>query len=428
MKSFTMTTFVLSILCIGSIYAAPVKEQSVINVAKNHAYLTTGKDFTVKAILQEKDFFPDVKAFTAKLVKNEKEFNDTVHSTGNMAFIKNVTNRDSKAIEPLINLVQLEPTGWLLISNDDVAKPLLGYSYDSNMSIDNLPIQAKELIAIYRLQMKHAKAMNGRPSASISDKWSYLGADNNTFKQENASEVDFSMFRTTDRDIPPLMQTAWNQDMFYNAYCPTAHYPMHGYDGRTPTGCTATAMAQIMRYHQWHSQGVGSTNYVYWDSLAQWNYLFVNHNVTFNWSLMPSTLTTYNNEVANLMYQAGTAAYMQYTDTASSASMSDANNALVHHFNYLTNGLVYRSSTNEFMWELTMVISLVSERPILYAGCSSECHAFVVDGYDYAPERLFHVNLGWGGYGNDYFTLENVTEGLSYISSQKAIFQIRPNI
>ena len=47
----------------------------------------------------------------------------------------------------------------------------------------------------------------------------------------------------------PLLGTRWGQGCGYNSYCP--YNPESPYCFRCPTGCVATAMAQVMRYWQY---------------------------------------------------------------------------------------------------------------------------------------------------------------------------------
>ena len=52
------------------------------------------------------------------------------------------------------------------------------------------------------------------------------------------------------KTVTPLLKSKWGQSEPYNELC---GYPY--------TGCVATAMAQIMRYHRWPAQGKGENGY-----------------------------------------------------------------------------------------------------------------------------------------------------------------------
>lgn len=78
---------------------------------------------------------------------------------------------------------------------------------------------------------------------------------------------------------------------------------------------------------------------------------------------------------------------------------------------------------------------LDASRPIIYAGFGSSGnsgHCFVIDGYD--SNNYFHINWGWGGYQDGYFTLDAMDplglgtgggEG-SYNANQQALIGVQP--
>ncbi len=75
------------------------------------------------------------------------------------------------------------------------------------------------------------------------------GATNSTVTAQSASQ------RSDYPIIQPLVKTQWNQSTPYNDLCPE-------YQGeKCVTGCVATAMAQIMKYHNYPAQGKGSHSY-----------------------------------------------------------------------------------------------------------------------------------------------------------------------
>ena len=86
--------------------------------------------------------------------------------------------------------------------------------------------------------------------------------------------------------VGPLLTSTWNQRGPYNGNCPM------GDGGRTVTGCLATAVAQILNYHEWPSSGTGTFTY-HWDgdqscggSVGGGN-LTANFNDPYDWLRMP---------------------------------------------------------------------------------------------------------------------------------------------
>ena len=190
----------------------------------------------------------------------------------------------------------------------------------------------------------------------------------------------------THADISPLIKTQWNQNTPYNKYCATE-------SGETcPTGCVATAVAQIMYYHKWPE--------------------------TFNWDAMKTSYTSEDagdavEAVAKLMADVGEKVYMQYGAESSSAHDMDACEALRIRYGYSENtNYIERSCYTAKGWDEVIYNELAANRPVFYGGLSASSgqgivgHAFILDGYQ-AKNGVgyFHVNWGWGGSSDDYFLI-----------------------
>ena len=190
----------------------------------------------------------------------------------------------------------------------------------------------------------------------------------------------------THADISPLIKTQWNQNTPYNKYCATE-------SGETcPTGCVATATAQIMYYHKWPE--------------------------TFNWDAMKTTYSSDDtgeavDAVAKLMADVGEKVYMQYGSESSSAYEYDACEALRIRYGYSENtNYIERSCYTAKGWDEVIYNELAANRPVFYVGRSASSgqgivgHAFILDGYQ-AKDGVgyFHVNWGWGGSSDDYFLI-----------------------
>ena len=89
-----------------------------------------------------------------------------------------------------------------------------------------------------------------------------------------------------------MITSTWGQDTPYNMYCPEQNGEL------CPTGCVATALAQIMRYNRWPDTGTGSKDGTDFSS------------ITFNWDAMTDRYSTGSSEeskdaVARLMRTVG---------------------------------------------------------------------------------------------------------------------------
>ena len=236
----------------------------------------------------------------------------------------------------------------------------------------------------------------------------------------------------------PLLTTAWGQKRSndgidcsaYNHFvdttsstCPTITYPCD----TCPTGCVATAMAQIMKY---------------------WNYpVYIPNKVEqYDWCNMPDSLicegnpkyATERNAIAHLMADCGKAAKMKYCkyDCQSFAWPIDARDGLVDTFGYHSDAIRrLRSSHSTKTWKKMLIEDISSGRPVLYGGVSWKSngydwggHAFVCDGYNEHTDK-FHFN--WGNYGGNnaiWCSVDSIIEGLNnWNHFERAVFNIHPS-
>ncbi|MBO7294303.1 MAG: C10 family peptidase, partial [Bacteroidaceae bacterium] len=214
--------------------------------------------------------------------------------------------------------------------------------------------------------------------------------------------------------ITPMLTTLWNQGSPYNDAC-----PLQG-SARTYTGCTATALAQVMKYHEWPAEQTTAipayttpSAKIYVPELAP---------TTFRWSEMQDDYhySDYATAVAELMRYCGQALYSDYTASSTSAAMTDIPQALYNYFGYDAGVRhLYQADYPLSEWEEIIYAELQAGRPVIHAGTSLDAgHAFVCDGYDGAG--MFHFNWGWGGMYDGYFKLSLLTPGVGGIGSGSA--------
>jgi hypothetical protein len=206
--------------------------------------------------------------------------------------------------------------------------------------------------------------------------------------------------------VANFVKTQWGQGVPYNQKCPKQG------STRTPTGCIATAMAQVMRYYEWPSQGQGMGSYTIGDATDQPVYEAVDG--IYDWGNMPivpysfSTRLVIRNAVSTLMYDCGKASKMNYNTEGSGAQDWDQALALARNFQYdsLSMRRCERFLFSEAEWLRLISSELQARRPVLYTG-SSEAdggHAFLLSGMD-ASGRVY-VNWGWEGYCDGYYAID----------------------
>lgn len=206
-------------------------------------------------------------------------------------------------------------------------------------------------------------------------------------------------------EITPMIKTKWDQGAPYNDLCPEV-------DGkRSVTGCVATAMAQVLNWHQWPEKGTGSYSYTWNDETLKFNY----GATTFDWANMTDTYGDNSTEaqkkaVATLMYACGVAANMNYSPVESGAVMEYVPSKLVDYFNYDKSvSLMLRELYDADSWNDAIYRQLEGSGPVIYCGQSNEGgHCFVCDGY---ADGYFHINWGWSGLDDGYFLLSILDPG-----------------
>lgn len=275
-----------------------------------------------------------------------------------------------------------EQSAYVIVSGDDRMKPVLGYSDNGSFITENLPVNILGWLELYNA----AYAQLGNAERAVTE-------------PKLLTKTSFPA------SVSPLLGSiCWDQSEPYNNTCPL-------YQGeRCVTGCVATAMAMILKYHEYPVKGKGTHSYKTPNGIeCSFDY----GNTTFDWdNMLPqyegNYSTTQANAVAQLMSASGIAVDMGYSPYASGAYSHLVGKALIDYFGYDGNlGLVFRQFFTSAEW-MNMIKSEISEkRPIYYAGSSDDAgHAFVFDGYD--AQDMVHVNWGWSGMNNGYFEVASL--------------------
>jgi hypothetical protein len=333
----------------------------------------------------------------------------------------------------VFNVTQGADSGFVIVAGDDALRPVLGYSDNGGFDENNLPPNFAYWIDCLRRQAEYALEHGAAQSEAVRQEWNdYIsgGVHNMSMAKSAATAA-----------VSPLIQTTWNQRAPYNDMCPTPNYPNTS-GTRMPTGCVATAMAQIMKFHRYSGPGyVYSTAYTT-GSLKfnmpaeilggyEWN------NMLNSYATAASGTVTQRNAVATLMYHAGLSVEMDYKADGSGAYSIDVPKALTEYFGYDESiQRKDRDAYNNASWENMLKEQLDTGLPVYYSGvdtATASGHAFLCDGYDASGK--FHFNWGWGGTYNGYFVtaaLEPGTGGTGagagkYNDNQYILINIKPN-
>lgn len=275
--------------------------------------------------------------------------------------------------------------GFVIVAGDDVAMPVLGYSFEHEFSKDNLPANLKAWLEYMRDEVNEARRSGAKAESVVTRAWSQVEVGTPVVELETAK---------------------WNQMEPYNLLCPIVG------GESTYTGCTATAVAIVMRYHQWPEKGVGTLPGYKISRGEVLPELPLGH--TYDWKNMPLEYPYLGysqveaNAVAVLMRDCGWMIFSDYGPVGSSGTSAFT----VYIPAGLTTYMGYdkrvrtisRNGYTTSEWNSLMQGELESNRPVIYSGFNDNAgHAFVLDGY--TDQNYYRVNWGWGGYCDGYFLL-----------------------
>ena len=350
----TLLTVLLALLCISGVWADDVTEEQALEQALDFlTNQTTASGRPRKA-----------QGVTPQL---------TMQSKVSGLYVFNVENNG----------------GFVIVSNDDRTRPILGFSESGNLDVNNMPDNMKAWLQGYADEIAWLQEQN-LPKSNAPRHRSKVGTHSTTA-------------------VAPLCTSTWNQDTPYNNLCPT--YTSWYGSGKCATGCVATAMAQVMYYHKWPQAATepipGYTTYTQGLTLPSLPA------VTFDWANMKDSYSgnytnAQANAVATLMKYCGYSVKMDYDDS-SGAYTEDVAIALREYFDYnvYTTRFVSRSSFTYANWTDMIYHEVSHGRPVCYGGLSTGGgHEFVCDGYKFESNTdFFHINWGWGGLSDNYFVL-----------------------
>lgn len=279
-----------------------------------------------------------------------------------------------------------EDKGFTIVSGDDRMPEVVGYSAQGTYDPDHLPANYVDFMKAYQETVEALLKGDAQVSGGLAEA-----------RQWRAERVG------TAAVAPLLGGIKWNQMEPYNNRC-----PLYKGTNRSVTGCVATAMAQVMMYHQYPKE-LKATIEAYTTQSYGIQIPEISSGATYDWdNMLPDySKTDYSSAqadaVAKLMYHCGAAVQMNY-GPSSGANVTPA--ILATYFGYdadLMQDLTRTCFTLQ-QWMTLVDNELKAKRPILYSGKSSGGgHEFVCDGSD--GKGLYHINWGWGGYQDGYFDL-----------------------
>lgn len=330
-------------------------------------------------------------------------------------------NDQGKAIYYIANL---KPSGFVIVSADDLVEPIIGFT--SVGTFDSLSDNPLWTLVQNDLKGRIAEAGNASiqqatvedsQAAQAQSKWAQLmnipQAGSNGYRLMGLSHP-------SDIRVIPFVQSRWGQTVACGQNCYNYYSPRH-----YPTGCLATAIAQLMRYYEYPTDGIGSKEFmILIDDKAethstlggdgsggpyQWN------DMVLQPYMVCRTLTeTQRQAIGAICYDAGLAIHMEYTSDGSGALMFDTKMALLEIFKYSNVVMGYHNGgdigpgLNEMInpnldAKIPVVLGIMEESDSIMG------HAVLCDGYGYQSSTLYHhLNMGWEGIDDVWYNLPTI--------------------
>ena len=305
---------------------------------------------------------------------------------------------------PAYYVVEYTTGGWAIVSAQSSSTPVIGYNTTGKFVA---PAPVQELLD-FNAKMTAARVKDGVEMKHQG--WERV------MQRKPAADVN------TTPDIKPLITINLNQSNPYNKYCPSIN------GQHALVGCVAVGMTQAMMVQRFPARPVGSNSYTP-EGLGKLSIDF-DAEPAYDWDAILSCDETKNyDEVARMLYHAGMSIDMMYSLQFSGAYMDDAARALVKNFQYDQEkiGLYFRYQYSDAEWYDIILTDLLMGRAVLYQAAADEAgnggHCWNIDGWQKSTQMV-HCNWGWGGYGDGYFNLDNMTDsyqGISFLYHHGAI-------
>ncbi|MEI6852456.1 MAG: C10 family peptidase [Bacteroidota bacterium] len=318
---------------------------------------------------------------------------------------------------PLSYLFSLSPLGYIAVSGDRDFHPIVAYSFSGNNSG---PDNDNPLIYLIKKDYSNRLQNKNKIPTSIIQKnqlaWESLCNTSPSATKDSAFQQWPAAGSTP---TGGWVLTKWTQSSPYNSMCPMDLVA----GSRSYTGCPATAMAQIINFHQTlngtrfsdaddYYHNYGSNQFQIDDDYAAYGFpsfpqLNLYLDTLENKYLSKASLT--NNDKAALSFACGLATKTVYNSAGSGTfGVDQAYNGFLR-MGFTTCQLLDTSVADP----LPQVIANIKDTlPALLAvvdAAWSTGHNLVIDGYN--TDDFFHLNFGWGGSYDGWY---NIPSGMPY--------------
>jgi len=329
-------------------------------------------------------------------------------------------------------VVYLKPSGFVILPAYDLAEPIVCFAgsgqYDPSDANPLGALVTKDLAARIRFAREtETAALKGKAlpqqAASAQAKWTRL-------LEKDGGAVTLGVSSISDVRVAPLVQSRWSQTTECDSYCYNYYTPNH-----YPSGCVATAQAQLMRFHQFPTTGVGTrcfTTYVC--GMTQSNCLRGGNGSggPYDWACMvldPGCATTdlQRQAIGALCYDVGVSVNVDYCSGSSGASLLQSATSLKDTFGYSNAVKGYKNGSDIGNGLNGMINPNLDAGYPVFLGITGSVggHAVVADGYGYQSATLYHhLNMGWAGLDDAWYNLPNVDSSPDFDTVSSCIYNV----
>lgn len=322
----------------------------------------------------------------------------------------------------LFHMVALEGGGFVTVSADDESSAIRGFSPSGEIP------EMDEHSPLWALLLGDKAKSRLRRHGRLKMERRHVAPKRKTATATRAAR-SFSAASTTpigieDLRVAPLVESKWNQKevagkKVYNYYTPNGYC----------CGCVATAMAQLMRFHEYPRSAVTAQTF-----LCYIGEDFNPTNMTMkggpydwcNMPLVPASTSNISDEereaIGRLCYDVGVSMRMSYGCNGDSSGTFggfefDPLKEVFHYSNACSyvnyiDGCIPTNIEFEAIEKLVLA-NLDAGFPVLLGivGDGDLGHSIIADGYGYTDGMLYcHLNMGWSGLSDYWYALPSDKE------------------
>lgn len=300
--------------------------------------------------------------------------------------------------------------GFVIVAGDDLLYPILGYSDEGSIDLDNIPDGLAALLDNYE-------------DATI----------------ELRAREKAGLISPTDNPRRSMTLTKTPVEPFlFNFYGQTAPYynmnPYYDSKNHSSCSCGVVAVAKVMCYYKYPLTVPKAAGYIT-ETLGieledQMPYEVDWDNILPNYADVEYTKAQ-EDEIAHFMFHLGQYMHTDYNEESSSPTQYIY--TALKNFGYRSTEA--RMFSSYLMPDLEDIFydNLSKSKPIIVSGGNIRVggarHVFILDGYD--QDGKFHIDWGWNGCCRGYYSFTNIspyenTASYAYYKDLKCIFNIAP--